>query len=86
MSHIVFQYRNRNIIKIYILATYIVFKFLGVQCVVFISSKRYTAFYFFTSSIGILKKVWHIPDTVANRTRFKVILNEPSAEGYLQLE
>jgi integrase/recombinase XerD len=31
-------------------------------------------------------KVWHIPDTVANRTRFKVIVNEPSAEGYLQLE
>jgi integrase/recombinase XerD len=31
-------------------------------------------------------KVWHIPDTAANRTRFKVVVNEPSAEGYLQLE
>jgi integrase/recombinase XerD len=31
-------------------------------------------------------KVWHIPDTLSNRTRFKVVVNEPSAEGYLQLE
>jgi len=31
-------------------------------------------------------KVWHVPDTAANRTRFSVVVNEPSAEGYLQLE
>ena len=31
-------------------------------------------------------KVWHVPDTAANRTRFTVVVNEPSAEGYLQLE
>lgn len=31
-------------------------------------------------------KVWHIPDTEANRIRFKIVVQEPSAEGYLQLE
>lgn len=31
-------------------------------------------------------KVWHIPDTTANRARFKVIVNESSPEGYIQLE
>ncbi len=31
-------------------------------------------------------KVWHIPDTEANRIRFKIVVHEPSAEGYLQLE
>jgi integrase/recombinase XerD len=31
-------------------------------------------------------KVWHIPDTLSNRTRFKVVVHEPSPEGYLQLE
>lgn len=31
-------------------------------------------------------KVWHIPDSTINRTLFNVVVNEPSPEGYLQLE
>jgi len=31
-------------------------------------------------------KVWHVPDTEANRIRFKIIIEEPSREGYQQIE
>lgn len=35
------------------------------------------------------KKLWHIPDTIENRTRFKIILEEdsqPSADGAAQIK
>ncbi len=31
-------------------------------------------------------KVWHLPDNEANRTKFKIVVSEPSTEGYQQIE